>query len=289
MIDAGAMVLLLGGSGLVGSAIARIFAEAGYRIDAPSHQEFDLNELDKIVPGVEARSPELIINCAAMLGHENCEEHPEAALHLNALAPKQLAIAAEKLAIPMVQISTSAVFDGRKPTPYVESDQPSPVNMYGGSKYLGECFVRAYCSQAYIVRLPMVFGASPKPNASFIEKMLRELHSADTTVYASNDEVCSPVFNMQVARTVLNILREDEKGIFHVAGCDPVVIYGLVVTLSRLFNVKKNIVSVAHDFFGRKCALPLQGSLLTLYAKNKYENDKFESDVLAIFSRVKGV
>ena len=289
MVSSGGKILLLGASGLVGTAIAKVFVEAGYRVDAPSHQDFDLNELDNIVPAVETRAPELIINCAAMLGHENCEQHPEAALHLNALAPKQLAIASEKLGISMVQISTSAVFDGRKLTPYVESDQPAPVNMYGGSKYLGETFVQAYCSKPYIVRLPMVFGTSHNPNASFIEKMLRKLHSADTTVYASSDEVCSPVFNMQAARTVLNILEEDERGIFHVAGCDPVVIYDLVVTLSRLFDVKKNIVSVAHDFFGRKCALPLQGSLSALDEKNKYENDEFESDVLGIFLNIKGV
>jgi len=261
MIDAGGKVLLLGGSGLVGSAIARIFVEAGYRIDAPSHQEFDLNDLDKIVPGVEARSPELIINCAAMLGHENCETHPEAALHLNALAPKQLAIAAEKLAIPMVQISTSAVFDGRKPTPYVESDQPAPVNMYGGSKYLGECFVRANCSRSYIVRLPMVFGSGGK-GGSFIERMVEKIRRGDQ-LWGTTDEFNTPLNNLAAALRVAEILRTSLPGCYHLSGGGLISLHGLLNFLASALR-QSQVQPVTHDHFPRNCTIPLNGGLASI-------------------------
>jgi dTDP-4-dehydrorhamnose reductase len=259
MADKNMKLLLLGGSGLIGSAVSKVFAKAGYQILAPSHEEFDLTDLAQIGPRAQELAPGLIINCAGMLGHENCEQNPEAALQLNALAPKHLAKAAEQLSIGMLQISTSAVFNGRKKGPYNENDRPAPVNMYGGSKLLGENFVTANCSRAYILRLPMIFGPGGN-NSSFIDRMAEKLLAGEE-LSGTTDEFNTPLFSEDVAKAINELFGNFPYGTYHLAGGEPVSLYALLSLMAELLPGAKRVEPVESRHFQRSCPVPLNRGL----------------------------
>lgn len=262
MTEKNKRLLLLGGSGMVGSAIAQVFKKTGFELIAPSHQEFDLNDLQQIVPRVTEIGPGLIINCAALLGQEVCEQQPEAALRLNALAPQQLAIAADQLAIGMLQISTSSVFDGRKKSPYTESDRPAPVNMYGGSKLLGETFVSANCSRAYILRLPMVFGPGGE-GSSFIDRMAEKLRAGEA-LSGTTDEFNTPLFSLDVAEAIFELFGNFPYGTYHLAGGESVSLYALLSLMAELLPGTQRVEPVESRHFARACRVPLNGGLQSL-------------------------
>jgi dTDP-4-dehydrorhamnose reductase len=117
---------------------------------------FDLLRTESIRDSLLAVKPDVVINAAAYTAVDQAEKEPDLAMQINGIGAGAVAEAAHSLDIPMIQLSTDYVFDGTKSTPYVEEDQPAPLNAYGASKLAGERAVASATANHVILRTSWV-------------------------------------------------------------------------------------------------------------------------------------
>ncbi|RZJ78072.1 MAG: NAD-dependent epimerase/dehydratase family protein, partial [Brevundimonas sp.] len=151
-------ILVTGGAGQVGLALQRVSWPAEVVIHAPDRAELDITD-PAAVADAFARAPfAAVINAAAYTAVDKAETDREAAFAVNATAPGLLAAAAARSGAAMLHVSTDYVFDGAKPTPYVEDDATGPLGVYGASKLAGEKAVLAAHPRAVVLRTAWVLS-----------------------------------------------------------------------------------------------------------------------------------
>ena len=259
-------VLLLGGHGLVGNAINKAFVDGGWDVFLPSSNECNLKCRATLADKIKTYSPQIVVNCSALVGHRVCEEHPLQAFEVNTLGPKLLAELCCTSEIKLVQISTSSVFSGEKSLSYATVDSPAPVNVYGGSKYLGEQFALVHCRDVFVIRLPMIFGAPANGKKCFLSRMADQLEKGES-VRASVDEWNTPIFSMDAAAEVVRIVSEEKCGLYHVSGNEMVSLFDLVSRVKDQAGWPGKIVPVSRTEFSSSYKVPAQGGLQASFAE----------------------
>jgi dTDP-4-dehydrorhamnose reductase len=148
--------------------------------------------------------PELVLHAAAWTRVDDAESHPDGAEAANVVGTRNVAA----LDAPLVYYSTDYVFDGRKREPYVESDAPSPLGVYGRTKLAGEHEVR----DGWIIRSSWLFGWT---GHNFVRTMLR-LGAERDEVAVVDDQRGSPTYVGHLAAATRELL-ELPRGLWHVA------------------------------------------------------------------------
>lgn len=161
-------VLIAGRQGQVAQALLRRFD--GHAVTALEPPELDLTEPASIAAAMAAVRPELVVNAAAYTAVDRAEDQEALAFAVNRDGAAHLAAAAAALGAPFVHFSTDYVFDGRKGAPYVETDAPSPLGVYGRSKAEGEAAVLAAHPRSVVLRTAWVCSAD---GANFVKTILR--------------------------------------------------------------------------------------------------------------------
>lgn len=221
-------LLVTGGSGQVGTALAR--ANRGrFDLSAPTRELLDLSSPQSIADAVASREWAAIINCAAYTAVDKAENDRDAAFAVNAEAPRLLAKSAAARDIPILHVSTDYVFDGAKPSPYVEDDPVAPLGVYGASKEAGERAVRDAYPRNLILRTAWV--VSPW-GSNFVKTMLR-LGAERESLGIVADQIGCPTSAADIAETLLTIagtmLREPSRlgGIYHFVNAGQATWYDL--------------------------------------------------------------
>jgi dTDP-4-dehydrorhamnose reductase len=180
--------------------------------------------------------PDVIVNAAAYTAVDKAEAEPEAALALNAEGPKRLAEATARMGAVLIHISTDHVFDGTKPSPYVEDDPTAPVSAYGRSKLAGEAAVRAAVPRHIILRTSWVYSPF---GTNFARTMLRLARERDE-VRVVDDQTGSPTYAPHLAEAILGIARAVTAGpqpsvwgTYHAAGAGAVTWCGFAQEIMR--------------------------------------------------------
>jgi len=231
-------VLILGSSGKMGMALGEVFAK-GYEVVGKNSKDFDAGNFDVVKKIIEDTRPDIVINSVAFLGIDQCESDPQKAFLLNSLYPKLLASLSCEYRFLLVHFSTDAVFDDSKHDFYVESDLPRPLNIYGFTKYGGDCFIQAVSKAYYIFRVSLLFGLSSRPT-QFVEKMLDKIRNGAEALRISGDIICSPTYSSDVAGEVLRVIEANyPAGIYHIANGGKASLYELMREIST--NLKLNI------------------------------------------------
>lgn len=176
----------------------------------------DITNLEEVVALVEKEKPYAIVNCAAYTNVNGCETEEDLAFKINAIGPRNLAIAAEKVGAKMVQVSTDYVFAGDGSTPYVETDPTGPVSAYGRTKLAGENFVKEVSNHFFILRTAWLYG----DGKNFVRTMLGAAKKNDT-VRVVCDQVGSPTSASELAKAIDALLPTENYGTFH-ATCEGV-------------------------------------------------------------------
>ena len=168
-------ILLTGATGQVGFELAQSLARHGDVI-APDHAALDLADADAIVAIVRQVRPNLIVNAAAYTAVDRAESDLAAAFAVNARAPGILAEEAKRQDAVLIHYSTDYVFDGQRTTPYAEDAPTGPLNVYGASKYEGECAIGQAGAHAVVFRTGWVYGARGR---NFLLTLLRLAQERD--------------------------------------------------------------------------------------------------------------
>ena len=166
-------ILLFGKGGQVGWELQRSLAPLGEVTALDRHStDFcgDLGNLTGLRETVQRLRPQLIVNAAAHTAVDKAESEPELARLINATAPGVLAQEAHKLGAWLVHYSTDYVFDGSGSQPWVETDTPAPLSVYGHTKLEGEQLIAQHCPKHLIFRTSWVYAAR---GGNFAKTMLR--------------------------------------------------------------------------------------------------------------------
>ena len=175
--------------------------------------ELDITDREATVTYIRRTQPDTVINCAAFTNVDGCETNRDAAYRVNALAPRNLALAADALGAKMVQFSTDDVFAKASHHPYNEFDAPAPESLYGKSKLAGEEFVRTLCHRYLIVRSAWVYGIG----RDFVSTVLNA--AADPTcpwLAVPTDRFASPTSADDLTAAVEQLIDHDTLGIYHI-------------------------------------------------------------------------
>ena len=196
-------VLVTGGSGQVGGALAAMAEVEGFRFVAPGRDDLDLLTPASFAPVLASRPWAAIVNAAAYTAVDKAESEVEEAWRINALAPACLARQAALAGIPLVHVSTDYVFSGASALPYVEDDPVAPLGVYGASKEGGEQGVRTAGGRAVILRTSWV--VSPW-RANFLKTMLR-LGAERDVLRVVADQQGAPTSAIDLACALATIAR----------------------------------------------------------------------------------
>lgn len=210
--------VVIGADGQLGSDIVEVFRSGGQETVPLTIAQLDVADASRVQPVLADAAPDVIVNTAAMHHVERCEADPARAFAVNALGARNLALAANALGARLVHVSTDYVFDGAKQAPYVESDCPLPLNVYGNSKLAGELFVRSLAEKHCVIRVSGLYGRSPcleKGGLNFVDLMLK-LSRERQEVRVVDDEVLTPTATRDVASQLLHLLRQGAgNGLYH--------------------------------------------------------------------------
>ncbi len=199
-------VALLGAPGQLGSDLTLALAE--HDVAPFGHDDFDIRETAGARARLTACRPDLIINTTAFHKVELCEDDPETAFAVNAIAPNRLAKISRDLGARFVHISTDYVYGGTDARPLDEFVPSAPVQVYGASKAAGESLVLLADPEALVVRssgLYGVAGASGK-GGNFIQTVVR-LAREKGEMRIVNDQVLSPTSTADLAAAILKLVE----------------------------------------------------------------------------------
>ena len=173
-------------------------------------RDLDITNLDDVLALCREIKPYAIINCAAHTNVDACEVQIDAAHKINAVGPRNMAIASSETGAKLVHISTDYVFAGDGTRPYTEFDTPAPKAMYGITKLAGENFVRQFADRFFIIRTAWLYG----DGKNFVKTMLRLSEDHDE-ISVVNDQVGSPTCADELAKAIAALLPTENYGLFH--------------------------------------------------------------------------
>ena len=214
-------LIVTGSGGQLGRAIRKRLGDSYELIqtdifddDAAGIRKLDITDVDQVTALVRSEKADGIVNCAAYTAVDAQEKDVENSWKINALGPRNLAIAAEDAGIPLVHVSTDYVFSGTQPVPYTEFDTPGPVSVYGRTKLAGEQFVKEFSRRHYILRTAWLYGEGK----NFAATMLRLAETHDEVSVVS-DQIGNPTSAAELARAIEYLLPTENYGLFH-ATCE---------------------------------------------------------------------
>ncbi len=203
-------IAMTGANGQLGQALSRQL-EGAHEVVPLNQGTFDLEDPAAIEQVVATRA-ELVIHPAAYTNVDGCARDPALAYRVNALGTKYVALACQRLDVPLVYISTNEVFGGDQQVPYVEYDHAAPINPYGFSKWAGEQAVREVLRRFYIVRVAWLFGGE----RNFVQTILRLAKAPpDGGLRVVSDEIGSPTYAPDAAAAIAQLIEQPVYGTYH--------------------------------------------------------------------------
>jgi dTDP-4-dehydrorhamnose reductase len=209
--------VVIGANGQLGSDIVSWWSSQGVAVVPLTHADIAIEDIDSVRNVLGARRPDIVLSTAAFHNVPKCEEDPARSHAVNSLGALNLARTCASLGSTLATVSTDYVFDGAQRRPYLETDAPNPLNVYGATKLLGEYYTLNYAPRAYVFRVSGIYGRVPcrAKGGNFITTMLRAARERPE-VRVVTDEVLTPTPTMEIAKASLAILQNGAPGLYHV-------------------------------------------------------------------------
>jgi len=234
--QAGHGFLITGPRGQLGTALGKVFPEA-------DRTGYDVTQALPV-------RPQLVLHAAAWTDVDAAEAEPEAAERVNVLGTRNVVATGA----PVVYFSTDYVFDGAKAEPYVESDEPNPLSVYGRTKLQGEREIE----KGWIVRSSWLFGST---GTNFVRTMLA-LAEDRSEVRVVADQRGSPTYVGHLAAAVREVL-ELPYGTYHLAGGGECSWAEFAEAIFAEADVRCRVVPITSSELGRPASRPANSVLVS--------------------------
>jgi dTDP-4-dehydrorhamnose reductase len=247
--------LLIGANGQLGSELRHAFKD--HDLVPLVRADMEFTDPAQVRNALRKYRPGLILNTAAYHRVDECEEHPERAFAVNAIAVRDLAIACRAFGAALVHFSTDYVFDGRQPRPYRETDPPGPLSVYATSKLAGEYFVRATLERYFVIRTCGLYGlaGSSGKGGNFAETMLR-LAREGREIRVVGDQVLTPTSAKELARKVRQVVETDAYGLYHITNSGECSWYQFAAAIFELLGIQPGLSQTTSTAYGARATRP---------------------------------
>lgn len=243
-------ILITGAYGMLGSDLREILKN--HELIATGFKELDITNEEKVIEFICENSPEIVINAAAYTAVDDCETNYDDAYAVNAIGPRNLAIACNKIDIPLIHISTDYVFDGSKNTPLLEDDELGPQSAYGKTKLEGEKFIQENTEKYFILRTAWLYGVH---GGNFVQTMLNLAKEHDK-ITVVNDQIGSPTFSYDLAKGISNLLNSEKYGIYHLTNEGECSWYEFAKDIFELSKIDLKLIPVSTEEFQKPAPRP---------------------------------
>jgi dTDP-4-dehydrorhamnose reductase len=213
-------VVVVGSGGRLGSSLVK-FLKRDHQVLGFDRKQLDLGSIRSIDEALGELDFDRLFLTGALTGVDYCETHEQEAFAVNATGPGRIAeIAADKGA-HVTYISTDMVFGGSKPDPYVESDMPDPISVYGASKLAGETAVLGGSQANLVARVSWVYG----PGRPAFPEWIIDKACSEANLTLPGDKVCCPTYTLDLIEWLTALAFDGPggpaSGIYHLCNSSP--------------------------------------------------------------------
>ena len=256
-------ILITGADGQLGADLCKTLKN--HKVIPLTIADGDITDFSFVKKQCLAHKPDVIINTAAYVLVDACEDNRDLAYQVNALGARNMAVAAEQIGAALVQISTDYVFGGEeklRTTPYTEFDVPVPCSAYGASKLAGEDYARHLCRRHFIIRSSALFGAAGAmgKGGNFVETMLR-MAKERTELRVVNDQIFSPTYTPDLAARIAQLIDTQYYGIVHITNSGACSWYEFTVEILKQAGIKTPVAPITSDQYPQKAKRPAYSAL----------------------------
>lgn len=255
-------ILITGANGQLGSELKKQLA-CGYseigdipqqlkgaQVLATDVDELDITNQTQVIEFVRAQQPDVIISSAAFTNVDGCETNTDAAFRVNAIGPRNLAMAAQQVGAKLIHVSTDYVFSGAENGGVAldETMLPDPVSAYGRTKLLGEQYAMQFCSRTFIVRTAWLYSYTGK---NFVFTMMNAGKKLGKLTVV-NDQLGNPTNAVDLAYHLLKLAVTEEYGIYHCTNNGVCSWYDFACEIIRLSGVEAEVAPCTSDEYAAK-------------------------------------
>lgn len=266
-------ILITGANGQLGLEIKKQLGQDTnrYQIIATDYTNLDITNFSQVKAKLVLEKPDIVINCAAHTAVDKCEEDIESAYKINAIGPKNLAIACDEIGAKLVQVSTDYVFSGEIPGARREDDLTGPQSIYGTSKLLGEEYVKTFCKKHFIIRTAWLYGEGN----NFVRTMLK-LAETNKELNVVGDQFGSPTSTKDLAKAIIELMETEYYGTFHGTCEGECSWYDFACKIFEIKGIDIKVNKVTSEEFVRPAKRPkysvLDNFMLKLYGLNSFRH-----------------
>lgn len=237
-------ILVTGCTGQLGSEIRLLEKEhEGHKFFNAGKDELDITVRAAVDDFIDRNEIDGVINCAAYTAVDKAESDTRLCTALNTEAPAYIAAAIEKCGGWLVHVSTDYVFNGKKHTPYVESDTTCPDSVYGSTKLAGELGVSKLCSRAMIIRTAWLYSTFGN---NFVKTMMR-LGRERSELGVVFDQIGTPTYARDLARAIMTAVEQGIKpGVYHYSNEGVCSWYDFTKAIHRIAGITTCSVKPIH-------------------------------------------
>jgi dTDP-4-dehydrorhamnose reductase len=262
-------ILITGAKGQLGTQIIKMLQNMNSELGSinsaynsaevigTASDQLEITDMNAVKAYVSDLKPEVIINCAAYTNVDACEANKDLAFKVNAIGPRNLAIAAEDIGAKLIHISTDYVFSGVGTVPYREYDLANPQSVYGATKNAGDEYVKQFSSKHFIVRTAWVYGYYGNNFVKTIMKAAKEKGHLDVV----DDQRGNPTNAEDLAYHLLKLALTEEYGIYHCTGTGECSWYDFACRIVEYANIHCTVNPTTSDNINRAAKRPTFSSL----------------------------
>jgi dTDP-4-dehydrorhamnose reductase len=204
-------VAITGAAGLFGHGLVQVFSER-HQVFPLTRAKADITRREEIGSVIRKLRPDVIVHPAGIPDLDVCEADPARAFLVNVHGTRNILGAARPVGAAVAYISTDAVFDGKKSTPYTESDPTIPPTVYGRTKLKGEELVRSL-PESWVFRVSLLFGPG---KTNFVERAVCQAAAGEIFV-GSSDQLGSATYTLDAGRKILEVVEGRRFGLYHLS------------------------------------------------------------------------
>ncbi len=258
-------VLIFGSTGQLGADLVSVLQSSGnFEVIPSTHEDADCTDAIAVRTAVLQSRPQFVINSAAYVRVDDCEDHASEAFAVNAIGALNIARACVEIDACCVYVGTDYVFDGEKQIPYTESDLTSPINVYGTSKLAGEHLVRQTARRWLIVRVSSLFGKTGArgKGGNFIETIFAKAKKGEA-LRVVDDIRISPTYTRDAAQTIKFLISSQSTGMVHAANRGSCTWHEFAKTALELCAIDAPLTAVPSAEFPTRARRPKNSVLGT--------------------------
>ena len=261
--------LVTGGNGQLAQSLKDVVNHQDeLDVDFQDLPDLDITNKQQLESYFSNNELDYCINCAAYTAVDLAEEQSDLAYAVNAEGPKYLAEVCQKHQVTLIHISTDFVFDGQKRIPYLETDAPNPLSVYGASKLQGERSIQETTEAYFIVRTSWLYSEYGK---NFMKTML-SLSETLNEISVVSDQIGSPTYAGDLAEVLIQIVLSSSTnyGVYHYSNSGTISWYDFAVEIFKQFGKTIEVKPIKTKDYPTAAKRPKYSVLDTTKIKNNF-------------------